>query len=90
LPKVDFTGAELQGASLDGAQLQGASLQLADLQAADLSEAFLWRTNRPGLSRATLQTSNFPIRPTTGFRRGGVTRITFGRGTTKIIRPSAR
>jgi len=36
LPKVDFTGAELQGASLFGAQLQGASLIGAQLQGTSL------------------------------------------------------
>jgi uncharacterized protein YjbI with pentapeptide repeats len=41
LPKVDFTGAELQGASLNGAQLQRASFDNAQLQRAALNEAQL-------------------------------------------------
>jgi uncharacterized protein YjbI with pentapeptide repeats len=41
LPKVDFTGAQLQGASFSGAQLQGASLENAQLQGAVLLGAQL-------------------------------------------------
>jgi uncharacterized protein YjbI with pentapeptide repeats len=39
LPKVDFTGADLEGASFYGAQLQGASLEYAQLQGASLNNA---------------------------------------------------
>jgi uncharacterized protein YjbI with pentapeptide repeats len=41
LPKVDFTGADLQGARLFRAQLQGASLDNAQLQGASLQDAEL-------------------------------------------------
>jgi uncharacterized protein YjbI with pentapeptide repeats len=41
LPKVDFTGAELQGASLFETQLQGASLDYAELRGASLFGAQL-------------------------------------------------
>jgi uncharacterized protein YjbI with pentapeptide repeats len=41
LPKVDFTGAELQAASLFRAQLQGASFDHAQLQGASLAQAEL-------------------------------------------------
>ena len=41
LPKVDFSGAELQGASLDLAHIQGASLDGAQLEGASFNEAQL-------------------------------------------------
>ena len=41
LPKVDFTGADLEGATLSGAQLQNASFVNAQLQDARLDDAHL-------------------------------------------------
>jgi uncharacterized protein YjbI with pentapeptide repeats len=41
MPRVDFTGANLEGASLQNAQLQGASLDRAQLQGASLLVAQL-------------------------------------------------
>jgi hypothetical protein len=52
LPRVDFTGAQLQGASFFGAQLQGASLAYAQLQGAILDDAQLEGAQ---LDRAQLQ-----------------------------------
>jgi uncharacterized protein YjbI with pentapeptide repeats len=52
LPKVDFTGTELEGASLPNVQLQGASLDHAQLQGALLLEA---RLQGASLIRAQLQ-----------------------------------
>ena len=66
LPKVDFTGADLEGASLDDAQLQGAflgraQLQGASLEGANLKGAYFGDTELQGasLDHAQLQGASF-------------------------------
>jgi uncharacterized protein YjbI with pentapeptide repeats len=56
LPKVDFTGADLQGASLEGAQFQGSSLESAHLEDAALRGA---RLAGVSLDFAQLQGAHF-------------------------------